>query len=296
MTNYQITNYQSGLLKKQEEITQQVTKDWTSFPRLTLEQLRANYSRPDFDPELLKYCFLDDELIGYIISKIKFDFLNSKLIGQIQFPLVLPEHKQAVPLLYEEAIQTLKKKKVNIIETRASEAWGKTIEYTKKFGYTFKKLLSAELRANLQEMAIEEPGLPFEEFSISKDGSQFIKKLIDFWGIQEEEAKAYLDYLDHIEDRIISLPAYFEEGVIVTHGAVYRTKNNPRGAFVFVSLPGSDKQFKALIAKIARVAKNNGADYLITQLDDLDIKLLERFQAEGFSLEARINLYEKKLV
>ncbi len=120
MRNYEIKGYQKGFESDQARIGIDAARNWIWPYAYNLEDLIRNHASPDFDPDTRQYCFLDGEMVGYIVYEISWSQDDSALKANLDFPRMLPEHDQAAELLIEKAFQTLKKKGVSILSGRVT--------------------------------------------------------------------------------------------------------------------------------------------------------------------------------
>ena len=70
MQKYVIRDYQKGYEPDQVRIGREVAKDWIWPYAYNLEDLLEVHAQPDFDPQTRHYCFLGDEMVGYMFSLI----------------------------------------------------------------------------------------------------------------------------------------------------------------------------------------------------------------------------------
>jgi len=71
MSNYTIKPYKKGYEIDQEQINRIVAEKWLYPTVRSVDQLREEYSKEDFDPETQFYCFDDHgNMVGYLNSQI----------------------------------------------------------------------------------------------------------------------------------------------------------------------------------------------------------------------------------
>ena len=70
MQTYSLKEYQEGFEPEQVRIGRHVARSWIWPYAYDLEDLLEIHARPDFDPETRHYCFLGDEMVGYMFSVV----------------------------------------------------------------------------------------------------------------------------------------------------------------------------------------------------------------------------------
>ncbi len=134
MKRYTIRSYQKGFEQDQVRIGIEVARDWIWPFAYQLDGLLKLHSQPDFDPDTRHYCFLDDQMVGYMFSTIR-ETDDAELIANLDFPRMMPGHEAAAELLVEQAFQTLKKKGVYHIEGRVTTMCPGDIHLAEKTGF-----------------------------------------------------------------------------------------------------------------------------------------------------------------
>jgi hypothetical protein len=78
------------------------------------------HSQPDFDPDTRHYCFLDNEMVGYMFSLVTPLSDSALSTANLDFPRMMPGHEQAAVLLIERAFETLNEKGVSHVVGRVT--------------------------------------------------------------------------------------------------------------------------------------------------------------------------------
>jgi len=68
MQKYVIKDYQKGFEQDQARIGIKVARNWIWPYAYDLEDLLKIHAQPDFDPDIHHYCFLGNEMVGYMFS------------------------------------------------------------------------------------------------------------------------------------------------------------------------------------------------------------------------------------
>lgn len=122
MSNYIIKSYQEGFAEDQARLDLEVSKTWIMPDDTPLSQLIEYYSNLDFDPEMRLFCFLEDTMIGFV--SIRFTDENDGIVRtMLDFPVVLPDHGEAVDLLHERALEALRAKGIQTVHSTFG-LWG----------------------------------------------------------------------------------------------------------------------------------------------------------------------------
>jgi hypothetical protein len=152
MSKYVIRNYQEGVEKDQARIGIEVARSWIWPYAYHLEDLLKIHSQPDFDPDTRHYCYLDDQMVGYMFSLCGISVDKKECIATLDFPRMMPGHEQAAELLIEKAFESLRKKGVVRVVGRVTTIcpgdillaekmkfsisdWGYKVYYSYKMGW-----------------------------------------------------------------------------------------------------------------------------------------------------------------
>lgn len=136
MQRYVIRNYQKGFEQDQVRIGREVARNWIWPYAYDLEGLLKVHSQPDFDPDTRHYCFLDNEMVGYMFSLVTPLGDNGSSTANLDFPRMMPGHEQAAELLLERAFETLNKKRVSRVVGRVTTMCPGDIRLAEKAGFS----------------------------------------------------------------------------------------------------------------------------------------------------------------
>jgi predicted GNAT family N-acyltransferase len=295
---YSINQYQDGFIDAQARVGREVTKTWTFFFQTPAEQLKHIYSQPDFDAETRHYCFKGNELVGFLTSKVEKD---DTWKASLEFPLVLPGHENCESLLFERALDVLRKKGVRTVNTRVSGHWGRTVEMAEKWGYTFAKVVSMVYSMEVNTASIGDlPGLgevaPYEH---EKDFDQMVDIFVKNFKMTPEEARTNFESLEKSEDRVIAHLVIRKDGKIVARALALRSEDDPAHAHTGTCYVTEEDQRKRLLVKIINICKEAGVRTLVTPLfgDQLSQKdrLIPFYKSLGFAHACTVSSYEKSL-
>ncbi|MBU7033183.1 MAG: GNAT family N-acetyltransferase [Theionarchaea archaeon] len=295
---YSITHYQDGFIDDQERVGKEVTRTWTFFFQTPAEQLYQLYSQPDFDRETRHYCFKDNELVGFLTSKVGKDDTSK---ASLEFPLVLPGHEPCESLLFERALEVLRRKGVRIVSTRVSDQWGKTLEMAEKWGYSFSEVVSVVYGMDVDTASIED--LPDSEdivpYDHEKDFDQMVDIFVNNFNMTLEEARANFESLEKSGDQVIAHLVIREDGKIVARALVLRSEDDPAQARTGAFYVTEENQRKQLLLKLIKICKEAGISMLATSLFGDQISQKDRFvplyESLGFTHRCTVSSYVKHI-
>jgi len=212
--SYSLKNYSESYLERQYEIGHLNISTWLGGQQSPVDRLRKIYSRDDFDPETKFYALQEGLVVGFIPAKILPDQTEG-ISANLEFPLIAPGHEDVEGLLMDFAFDSLRKKGVNKVISRASPRWGKTMSFAEKYNYSGNKLMwkNAQLDIDLFKGGTGEQ----QEVTdvVESDLDEIKEILMSFRENSEIEAQHQLDLLARISDRVTSWKIVREEGRIV---------------------------------------------------------------------------------
>jgi hypothetical protein len=138
MRNYLIRDYQKGYEPDQVRIGLEVARHWIWPYAYHLDGLLKVHSQPDFDPSTRHYCFLGDEMVGYMFSIIHPCQVGEVPTATLDFPRMLPGHESVAELLVAKAMDTLRKKGVYLVTGRVTTMVPGDIHLARKMGFTLR--------------------------------------------------------------------------------------------------------------------------------------------------------------
>jgi hypothetical protein len=173
MRKYVIKVYQQGFERDQVRIGQEVARNWIWPYAHDLDDLLKIHAQSDFDPGTRQYCFLGEEMVGYMVSTVTPLGEGDVSTANLDFPRMLPGHEPAAKLLIERSFETLKEKGISRVVGRVTTMCPADIRLAEKMGFSisnwgYKVYYSYEMGwGNLDvpgEAAVEiDPGKDLEE-------------------------------------------------------------------------------------------------------------------------------------
>lgn len=137
MTHYVIRNYHKGFEQGQARIGIEVARGWIwpyAYDEQDLLQIAA---RPDFDPDTRHYCFLGDEMVGYMFCLVGEPAQGGRS-ASLDFPRMLPGHEQAAALLMKCAFETLREKGVSRVTARVTSMAPGDVHLAEQMGFSLR--------------------------------------------------------------------------------------------------------------------------------------------------------------
>ncbi|HUT80720.1 MAG TPA: hypothetical protein VMZ29_05900 [Candidatus Bathyarchaeia archaeon] len=296
MSKYTIKSYQEEFLEAQEQVGNEATKDWIGFGQTPASRLKQIYSQEGFDPETKYYAFKDDKLVGFITSTILPEKEGEVKRANLEFPLVLKEHKECSDLLFKQAVSSLKQKGVKVVQTRVGDIYRGTQELAKKFGYNYSKDQYIFMEAKVNKIPAEESSdIEVIDYDSARDSKGLIQIFVEKLGAPEEQAKATIENIG--KDKV-GYPIHLvirKDDHIVGRALAYPNATNPK-QFRFGSFYYEDeKYFKPLVLSAANRMKSSGVESAILFLVGPTLSLEETYTTLGFSRAGKIDYFEKEI-
>lgn len=294
MSKYTVKSYQEGFAEDQARIDLEVSKTWIMPEHTPLDQMTRFYSELDIDPELRLYCFLGDTMIGFVSCRLidKGDEINRI---QLDFPIVLPGHEEAIDLLHEKAIEVLRGTGIQVVHSTFG-LWGGTEAWAERWGY--RRIDEIGVLYGLDVSSVSFSGETGEVHPINPetDLDDCVRIFVREFGLPEEGVRNFTNRLIESEQTI----AYYvlrEDGEIVATGAFRRNPNVPTLGLLSAVYSKGTNDLKRLMTKITVTSKEQGIERILMFFTHLrpDDPEIEKYAALGFSyLGSNVN-YEKAL-
>ena len=136
MKKYTVKDFQKGFETDQVRIGQEVAQKWIWPYAYDLDDLLAMHAQPDFDPDTRHYCFLGDEMVGYMFSIIKPAGEGDECNATLDFPRMLAGHEDAAEMLIEKAFERLVQKGVSSVMGWVTTMCPENIALAEKMGFS----------------------------------------------------------------------------------------------------------------------------------------------------------------
>lgn len=296
MSAYELKNFQKGFEEEQAKVGIKVASKWIFAHQTPAERLKEVYSQPDFDPETRHYCFKGKKMVGFLTTRVLEEEEDKPKKASLVFPSILPGHEEATELLYEKAIETLKNKGVEVVETYASALCGNQVDLANKYGFKYVKdsenLLFTLKVSNIDE---NEDISKIRKFDKEKDLEAWIKLVKKYDEADDERIKRIVEELGEEENSIAHLVIEENEKIVGTT-LVWRNPINTSSANLAHTYFTDTKYLKQLTAKAAKIAKKENIDYFLIWLFRKRLSLKKDFEQLNVNYaQPSTSLFEKKI-
>lgn len=267
MSEYIIKNYEDGFELEQEKVGVQVSQDWINAHQTPADRLKEVYSQPEFDPETRHYCFKGDKMVGFLTSKVLKEEEGEEKKASLVFPSVLSGHEEAVGLLYDAAIKTLKEKGVKIVEAYASALCGSQVELANKYDFNYVKDVE-NIVYSLKVSNIDDTvdTSKVRKFDMEKDVEKWLEIIKSLDNLDDERVEKIKNELVSEAENIVAHLIIEEENEIVGTFLIFRNPIKKNAANLALPYVTDAKYLKMLVAKAAKIAAKSGIDYYLIWL------------------------------
>ncbi len=295
MLKYTIKSYQEEFLEAQEQVGKEATKDWIGFGQSPASRLKQTYSQEGFDPETKYYAFKDDKLVGFITATILPEKEGEGKRANLEFPIVLKDHMECSDLLFKQAISSLKKKGVTVVQTRVGNLYKGTQEMAKRYGYTYAQDLYVFLEAKIDDISSEQSQeINVIDYDNTRDYNEWLRIFVEKLGAQENNAKAAMERITANKERYpIHLVIRKDDKMVGRTLALPTNDSNKFNLSTFYY--EDDKYFSPLVSEAISKMKAIGVESVGIFLSGQTLPYEEKFTAIGFTQAGKIDYYEKEI-
>jgi hypothetical protein len=265
MQKYVIKEYQKGYEHAQVRIGRKVARNWIWPYAYDLEDLLAIHARPDFDPHTRHYCFLGDEMVGYMFSVVTPSGEDDVATANLDFPRMMPGHEQAAELLIERAFDALKKKRVSLVTGRVTTMCPGDIQLADKVGFSisdwgYKVYYSYEMGWG----KLDTPSDAAEEVDPGKDLGECAKIAAQWYKRSPEWCRSFLAEW-HEEGVITHLGVREQKRLIAACMAAPNTVRPSTAAIYYIYAP-DEHSLKPMLAEVVSKCVDYSAQNVIADL------------------------------
>lgn len=281
MQEYIIRDYQAGFERDQVRIGREIAMNWIWPYAYNLEDLLMVHSRTDFDPNTRHYCFLGDEMVGYICSVITSNSDNDISTADMDFPRMLPGHEQAAELLIHRAIDTLQRKGVRQVVGRVSTMCPDDINLAEKNGFTvgdwgYKVYYSYETawgKLKAVDDLVDEVDPDKELDRCAQNAAHWYKRSADWCRVRLEEWH---------KAGIITHSGIHERQELIASCLVAPNEVRPSTAGIFYIYTPGELSLKPILARVVNKCIEYGALNMVADLINEHRKFEPVYQEIGF--------------
>lgn len=291
---YEIKTYQESFLEDQFEVGKEAIKDWLFEAQTPVKSLRETYSQPGFDPTTRFYAFKDNKMIGYVLTRVLGE-VDGIVKADLSYPRVLPGYEDAFNLLYEKAIEELKKRDVKVVRSIASKQWPKTIEAFEDLGFYYKeevyRIFNLETSKFAKDDKVDMTGV--SEFTPENDFDDVVEFFVRARGMDKERAEHVLDIIVNVYPEEFFAHVLMRRNNQIVARAICTRMSDDTGNFYF---SGDENYFdKPIIAKMIEVLKGKGIENVNAFLTKNTLSQEEKHLKLGFINHGEVSRYEKKI-
>ncbi|MCK4788307.1 MAG: hypothetical protein KAV87_31485 [Desulfobacteraceae bacterium] len=294
MQKYVIKNYQKGFEQDQVRIGLEVARNWIWPYAYDLEGLLKVHSQPDFDPDTRHYCFLDDEMVGYMFSLVTPLGDSALSTANLDFPRMMPGHEQAAELLIERAFETLNEKGVSHVVGRVTTMYPSDIRLAEKVGFSindwgYKVYYSYEMGWGKLNI----PTDIAEEVDPKKDLNECAEIATKWYKRPSEWCRSHLE--EWHEAGIITHVGVREQGRMIAACMAAPNDVRPSTAAIFYIYAPDEYSLKPMLEKVVNKCVDYGVHNVIADLINEHRQYEPVYQKLGFKKVAEWARCEKDL-
>ena len=297
----EIRFFEESFIEEQVNIGKSVLSTWKMASQTPVDGLKVFYSEDGFDPKTRLYAFREDKMVGFLTSAVQKTENEQPLTASLEFPIVLPNEKEATDLLFTRAIEILKEKGVKKINTRAGKIWGNTLELCKKYEYTKGTTLAKMGTINPQKAKNDYIFSNVHAFNLETDFDAMIDLFKEYYNLSDEQVdgiKIQLQDLAKYVGKIIAQNIIKEEEKIVARQLIYSPANQTDDIYLGTPLVRGDNKretIKRLVAKNLAVLKEQGITKAVFPLFGKALENEMEFTKLGFEFSESLTLYSKEI-
>ncbi len=294
MLKYVIKDYQKGFEQDQVRIGLEVARNWIWPYAYHLEGLLKLHAQPDFDPATRHYCFLGDEMVGYMVSLVAPSGDGPPSTANLDFPRMLPGHEQAAGLLIERAFETLKKKGVSRVVGRVTTMCPGDVRLAEKTGFSIQEWGYKVYYA--YEMGwgkLPIPGDAAEEVDPEKDLDECAELAAKWYKRPPEWCRSNLQ--EWHEAGFITHLSVRAQGRMIAACLAAPNDVRPSTAAIFYIYAPDEHSLKPMLAKVVEKCIDHGVHNVIADLINEHRPYEPVYQELGFKKVAEWARCEKTL-
>jgi hypothetical protein len=296
MGDYKIKHYQKGFEDEQARVGMEVAKSFEIPHQTPAERLRERYSQDDFDPETRLYAFKGDKVIGFLTSRVLEEGEDNIKTASLTPPTVLSEHKKAEELLFNKAIDILKNKGVEKIQSNFGAITKQNADDAKKWGYKFVRDVVFYYKVNLD---VVDTSISFEnlfDFNFDAHQEQCAKIIAEEYGQDIEWANNLFERIKNESSDIVRVTKVIEEdGQVKAFTGIVQNQIEPTIANMYVIYAADQKYMKQLLSFYAKFCKEKKYSRLQCGFTEETDILLAKYKPIKFELIGKAAQFEKEI-
>ncbi|MHA1967235.1 MAG: hypothetical protein ACW964_05490 [Candidatus Hodarchaeales archaeon] len=293
MSNFKIVKYQEGFEEEHAHIGVKIAKSWVYPYQATAEEIRSNFANKLFDHDSSLYCFSESKMVGVMISQL-LDAKDNVKRAKITFPLALPRKEEVIDLLYDRAIEELKKKDIKVVFASFGSIWPNSEVWIKKWGFSNKKDERAIYRLDVILNEVNDDLSIARSFNPETDLDHCVKMWVDDFNLPEEKVRNFLLSINSNKETISHLVLKKEEK-IVAQGAVELNSIDPTKGLLCAIHAAETSYLNTILKQLSVKSKKNGIKnlYIFFTHLDIDSPKIKPYKELGFTYAGSQAIYEK---
>ncbi|MHA1124270.1 MAG: hypothetical protein ACTSO7_03900 [Candidatus Heimdallarchaeota archaeon] len=296
MAKYVIKKYEEGFEVDQERVGKEVAMNFLQPHQTTAERLKEVYSQDGFDPETRLYAFKDDEMVGFITTRILDDQEDGIKRANVTPPSVLSKHAEVNDILFNQAIDVLSKKGVQKVQTFFGARSDKNEVDAKKWGYNKGDTNYYLYKIETEDMDDSISTEKVSDFSFDKHQKTIAKVMAEEYERDFEWAN---DFFERIKTQEVPKRYQFvieEDDKIMAYAGIVLNNIKESHAGIFAIRADKPEYMKIMMTKVALIAKKEKIQQLTMAFTtESDIKE-EKYTGIPFTLIGSTTLFTKDLV
>ena len=293
MTDYTIKKYHEGFEEKQAELGTEVSKNWQQFGQTPADRLKEAYSQPEFDPETRLYAFKGEEMVGFLTSAVNQEQEDGKTIATLSIPIVKVGHEEALTLLMDKALQTLKDKGTEVVRTVASNTWGDYAKIPEKWEFEKVRVNAYLVSQKLDSIKTVDDVENVLLYDKERDLDQLVEIFVKELGMTEEQAIQNFEVIDTAENILGHYVVRVDDKIVArTFAQIDPEQNESYVGYIYAT---DEKYRKQLISKIVHQCKEKGIEEVKSFLFGGMVDKIDEYKEMGFEKQGKSMLFEKKL-
>lgn len=294
MQKYVLKDYQKGFEPDQVRIGIEVALNWIWPYAYDLQALLKAHAQPAFDPDTRHYCFLGDEMVGYMFTHIAPSRDGDDATAHLEFPRMMPGHESAAGLLMERAFQTLKEKRVARVLARVTTMCPGDIRLAEQSGFSigdwgYKVYYAYEMEWG----KLDVPGEPAEEVDPKTDLDESAGIASRWYKRSPQWCRAHLQ--DWHEAGVIAHVGVRRQERLVAACIVAPNDVRPSTAAIFYIYTPDERSLRPMLAKVVEKCIDHGIHDVIADLINEHRQYEPVYQKLGFERVADWARCEKAL-
>jgi L-amino acid N-acyltransferase YncA len=281
MRKYVIKDYQKGYEPDQVRIGVQVARNWIWPYAYDLEGLLKVHAQPDFDPDTRHYCFLGDEMVGYMFSVVAPPGDDDVTSATLDFPRMMPGHEGAAELLMERAFETLRKRGVSRVVGRVTTMCPGDIRFAETAGFSirdwgYKVYYSYEMAWGALSIPVDSA----QEVDREADLDECAQLAARWYKRPPEWCRSLLE--EWHEAGVITHVGVREGGTLIAACMAAPNEVRPSTAAIYYIYTPDERSLTPMLAKVVNACVDYGVHNLIADLIYEHRQYEPVYQALGF--------------